>query len=487
MLDSFLSKEDIGTFDELVTKSKKYLSPDWEDVPTKTNNKYDILRIIDKGYEVLPMAYQESFLDPLRNYIETHDYDSILGAFSGGENDVLDDYISCIVQRSQEGDDTKTNDLSLPTMAFTELCADIFDGYISSSVRKDARLPDYQILPPLTRWGGTEAYTRSMRTGKRFGMNMSVIILPKSFSQNIILWPLSVHECYHDVVDAYEGLLNEVEDLISDAFDSPGVKDEFNQNMNWNGEECQSIAQFAGKYWRRTMNETLADVCGLLNIGPTAGISFAILAIGESNNRNIEASSYIDDAHPNTLLRLAIAREVTKRLDGLDMKVREAYSGFFDRLIEKYMYKTDSFVLYSTIDGGAKHSDYIIPLESMLKTVGILVEKIAFTRLKSIGNHSLSEINSWTNRDQVLVHRIATELLHLQENELPDLSAGPDKQEVYSAHVVAAAALAIVKKPEIPLITGLAVRSLYELYKSDPLWSGLPVWYRSDAEKHTPM
>jgi hypothetical protein len=483
MLDSLINKEDIETFDVLITKSKKYLSPDWEDTSEKPHNKYDMLGIIDHGYEVLPAAYQESFLDPLRNYIDSHDFESILGAFSSGGNDVLEDYISCIVQRSQGGRD----DLALPTMAFTELCADIFDGYISSSVRQDARLPDYQILPPLTRWGGTEAYTRSMRTGKRFGMKMSVIILPKSFSQNIVLWPLSVHECYHDVVDAYEGLLNEIEDLISDTFSSPEVKSDFKLNMNWNGEVCQSIAQFAGRYWRRTMNEALADVCGLLNIGPSAGISFATLAIGRSKNRNIEASSYIDDPHPNTLLRIAMAKEVTKRLDGLDIKVREAYSEFFDKLIEKYLNKSDSFILYSTVEGGAKNSDYIVPLESMLKTVEILVEKIAFTRLRSIGNHSLSEINSWTNRDQVLAHRIATELLHLQENELPDLSTGPDKQEVYSAHVAAAAVLAVVKKPEIPLITDLAIRSLCELYKLDPVWSGLPVWYRSDTEKHSPM
>ena len=71
--------------------------------------------------------------------------------------------------------------MSSPTHAFTELCADIYDGYVSNSVRKDAILPGSQILAPLTKWGGKEPYTKTVRAGQGIGMKTSVISLPTEY------------------------------------------------------------------------------------------------------------------------------------------------------------------------------------------------------------------------------------------------------------------------------------------------------------------
>jgi hypothetical protein len=390
---------------------------------------------------------------------------------SDGRN-VLGDWISSIDQRITNIENAPI----LPTMAFTELCSDIYDGYVSRTARKNAALPEYQIIAPLTRWGGTDIYTHSARVGTSLGIKISIVSIPRKWSQNIALWPLSVHECYHDVIDAYEGLLNEVEDMIAETFESPKVKKQFTESMNYNGETRKCIAEFASEYWRKTMSETLADIFSVLNVGPSSGISLALFAI--SQDSNLTPSSYVDDPHPDTVLRIVLAREVIRRLNGLDIKVRNDYIKYLNKILEKFVYKKEELILYTKLYGEGKNYDIKVPFKIMEKTVEIVVEKVAFSRLKSLGNHSLSEINTWTNRDQVLVERIVDDLL---KGEIPHLRKGPDEQEVYAAHIVAAATIALTNKPDIQSITDLAHKSLANLYKTNPVWGGFPVAYRSDV------
>ena len=499
MIDSIVKIENIGTFKKLINRTKSFVTKDTkageeeEEEYSRYKDKYQLLSIVDKGLSFFPPIYQEPFLNPIKKALETQVFEQLLEIYFSDGRNVLGDWISTIDQRIRKGEKL----WSKSTMAFTELCSDIYDGYVSKSARKEAALPENQILAPLTKWGGTEIYTHSVRIGTNLGIKVSVISIPSKWSQHIALWPLSVHECYHDVVDAYEGLLNEVEDMIAEEFESSTVKEKFTEKMNWNGEE-RSIPEFASEYWRRTMSETLADICSLLNLGPSAGISFALFAI--SQNSNLTPSSYIDDPHPDSVLRIVIAREVTKQLKELDFKVRNDYVKYFDKILEQFVYKKDNLMLYTTPYGEGKHYDCIIPFKSMEKTIEILVEKVAFTRLRSLGNHSLSEINAWTNRDQVLVERIANDLLkenkkeqvdapHVeneqddQEVYAPHLRNGPDGQEVYAAHIVAAATLALTNNPDIESISKKALESLEQMYKTNPVWGKFPIAYRSDIEK----
>ena len=349
MISSFVTIKDLPTFDKLIDESRFHISSPvslgGEEKVSKMKNKYNLLTIIDNGYRSLPKPYHEAFLDPLKNLILTQDFGSILNTYGGGEATLLEDWIACIDQRSRKFSRKKTDDLSAQTMAFTELCADIYDGYVSRSVRKDALLPESQLLAPLTKWGGTGAYTHSVRAGIGIGMKASIINLPIQYSKNIALWPLSVHECYHDVVEAYGGLLNEVEDRISEEFESAKMRKAFKRRINWNGEKDLSISEFAAEYWRRTMSETLADICGVLNIGPAGGISFAVLALAQGS-KDIVPKSYIDDPHPNDVLRVRIAVEVIRHFKGLALNIREAYVAFLNQLIEKYVNEKNYLVLY---------------------------------------------------------------------------------------------------------------------------------------------
>src|SRR5829696_4980810 len=152
MLDSIVKIENIGSFKKLINGTKPFLTKEIkaEAEYTGFDDKYKLLSIIDKGLDFFPPVYRESFLDPLKKTLETQVFEQLLEVYFSDGRNVLGDWISSIDQRITKGENLS----SLPTMAFTELCSDIYDGYVSKSARKDASLPEYQILAPLTKWGG---------------------------------------------------------------------------------------------------------------------------------------------------------------------------------------------------------------------------------------------------------------------------------------------------------------------------------------------
>ena len=81
---------------------------------------------------------------------------------------------------------------------------------------------------------------------------------------------------------------------------------------------------------------------------------------------------------------------------------------------------------------------------------------------------------------QVLTQRIYHDL---QKNEKPGTNDGPDDQEVYAGtYCCESATIALVKRPQLELITNLAIESLCERYNSNPIWRGLGA-FRSDVDK----
>ena len=488
-IDPIITTDDINNFEELKKNSRSSIHNIVYSEDLKIEQQKDALKVIHTGFTELPNVYRDSFLNPMLKFIETEKFEDIFELYNANGTGPLLDWLSSINQRIVMG----KQPLSKATKAFQEFCQDIFDGYLSLSSRKGAKLPEHQIIAPLVKWGGDTPYTWPATMGANFDMKMSIVSLPSTYSDNIALWPLCAHECYHDIIHADEGLLNELEDVIyNELIEDPS--DELKEKIWWNGSNSSSVAQFAAKYWRTTMEETAADVCALLNVGPCAGISFALLALSLNNN-TLESSSSIADPHPNEALRISLAAEVTKQFEELDVTVRNEYVKFFDQIMSKYMKNNNknenNFVLYSTfLDLVNKHHDVEIPYRYMEKTVEIVARVIGFTKLESLENHSLSEFNTWTNHDQILTQRIADQLLKNQK-EPAETVAGPDEQEVYATHIVAAATLASIKKPDIAIrqpnsdsITNAALITLEQLYDTSPVWKGYSVIYRSDAGKH---
>jgi hypothetical protein len=478
-IDSVININDIENFEKLKDTSKRFIKSN--DEPTRINidEKNQALSIVYDGYTTLPIVYHELFLDPLIKLLQNENYSDIKDMFSDDGKELYGsafyDWLSSIHQRRE-------NYLSSATNAFEELVADIYDGYLSNSSRRGIKPPDHMLLSPLVNWSSEGPYTWPVEVGKAFNMKMSLVTMPKMYSENIALWSANGHEVAgHDVLHADEGLLGELEGLISEKIIENKNENELVDRIYWNGNESISVAEFAAKYWRYTIDEAAADICGLLNLGPAAAISYAIIAI-VSNDNVLDSTSYIDNVHPIDTLRVFMASEVIKLFEELDLKVRNSYVDFFDNLVEKYANNKDECTLYSTLLDGRKNKDVNIPLKGMKKTVEIVAKTIAFTNLNTLENHSLSEINTWSNRDQILVQRISDDLL--EDKKEISLDMGPDYQEVFASHIVAGATIALTKKSDITSITEKAIQSLNELHKSNPVWKNFPARFRTDAYKH---
>ncbi len=472
-IDSIIDTSDIENFDKLKQTSKRFIKDNDEPKRISLDSSHQALSIVYDGYTTLPIVYHQFFLDPLIKLLKTENYSNIKEMF-GGYGGAFYDWLSSIYQRRE-------NYLSSATNAFEELVSDIYDGYLSNSSRRYIKPPDHMILSPLVNWSSEGPYTWPVEVGSAFNMKMSLVTMPKMYSENIALWSANGHEVAgHDVLHADEGLLGELESLISQKLIENKNENELVERIYWNGNESISVAEFASKYWRYTVDETAADICGLLNLGPAAAISYAIIAI-VSNDNVLDSSSYIDNVHPIDTLRVIMASEVIKLFEELDIKVRNSYVEFFENLIEKYANNKDECTLYSTLLDGSKNKDVNIPLKGMKKTAEIVAKTIAFTNLKTLENHSLSEINTWSNRDQILIQRISNDLL---EDKDISLDMGPDYQEIFASHIVAAATIALTKKSDIASITEKAIQSLNELHKSNPVWKNFPVRFRTDAYKH---
>ncbi|HET7344498.1 MAG TPA: hypothetical protein VFJ05_01335 [Nitrososphaeraceae archaeon] len=108
----------------------------------------------------------------------------------------------------------------------------------------------------------------------------------------------------HDILHAYRGMLDEIGSKVAakllEAENDPALKG----YAVVNGRQ-QTVARFAAKYWKEKIDETASDVCGILNIGPAAGISLAALLINlPGRGGKLVTVGPSEDVHPLDGLRI---------------------------------------------------------------------------------------------------------------------------------------------------------------------------------------
>jgi hypothetical protein len=118
----------------------------------------------------------------------------------------------------------------------------------------------------------------------------------------------------------------------------------------------------------------------------------------------------------------------------------------------------------------------------MRETVKIVAEAISSTRFKSLENHSLSEINTWTNSDEILIQRIVDDL---GDNIPPSIDNGPDDQKLYAAHLLSGGIIQLMKDRKIDTVSENTINSLVKLYEINPVWKGFPTHFRGDVYFHS--
>jgi hypothetical protein len=466
--------------DSLLKNSRPMVTSNKDAPQTDYSDKDKALSMVDDGYARLPGIYKEVFLDPIKNVLNTQEYAAILESL-----DTVDgqsghgpwhDWLASINERI-------INFQSDATKAFEEALADLYDGFLSMEEGKRIKPPDHETVSPLSVWGfPTDGpYTWPSDVGVSLGMKMSTVNLPPAYSKNIALWSSIGHETGgHDILHAYNGMLDELGSKVAaklvELENDPALK---GASAIVNGRQ-ESIAVYAGSYWKDRIDETASDVCGLLNIGPAAGISLAVLLISLRGGKLVTVDSS-DDVHPIDALRIFLAADVIRNTKELDINTANTWADTFESIADKYIENKSEFHLVSQTLDGQWHVDVAMPHKQMRETTKTVAESIANSTLLTLGGHALSDVNTWANTDEVLTTRITNNFLDGTE---PRLDPGPDGQKVYAAHILAGATIALAKLADISRTTDLAIKSLNKLYAQNPVWHGLPIRFRSQMSKH---
>jgi|SRR5215216_539333 len=469
---------ELKDFSSLLSKTRVMTSSS-EDSPQEDyfSTKDKALGYVYDGYTVLPSVYHSVFVDPLKNLYITN-YEQIFASIENTGDDIpWREWFDSINQR-------KIGYKRQATHGFEESIADLYDGFLSMEERRRIKPPDYQTVSPLVLWGGPEAGPYTIPSDPEFvvklGINMSVVSMPPSYSENIVLWSAIGHETGgHDILHADEGLLSEigyvVEKEILKNKNESGLR---GQEVTVNGRKMPA-AEFAADYWKTTIDETASDICGLLNLGPAAGIGIAALLIPIRGGKLISEGWY-DDVHPIDALRVLLAADVIRDIRDLDINIAKAWGEALERIVDKYITNKNEFTLVTDTPSG-KYTSVVIPYDAMRETIKIVAKTVAFTPLDTLEKHPLSEINTWANSDETLTLRLASDFLDKKE---PVLEAGPNGQTVYAAHVISAAIIALSESADIAGITDLAISALNKMYDNNLVWRGFPLRYRSNLYSH---
>src|SRR6195952_4548992 len=170
---------------------------------------------------------------------------------------------------------------------------------------------------------------------RELGTATSVVSLPQSYRDHPIIWSSLTHEvCGHDIVHADEQLVPELVAGIRALFCPQGFNP-YAESLE--GDELNALI------WSYWIDEAVADVYGVLNMGPTFAINLGAFLYAFINRSLVKfdrdplpvpslqtASGPGNDDrrmdnHPTDILRLHLAIGVIESLTGLSSDKKNEY------------------------------------------------------------------------------------------------------------------------------------------------------------------
>ena len=422
------------------------------DVPTFDPYKTDFNQLIAdlqaaKAY--LPYIYQEAAAKPLIQFLQNLGETQYILIFNENSiNETLKEIIadaSVAILFQQE--------ILVKSNAFQEVVSDLYDSFIKEERRtgKETGLPikppNYGIIPPLVKFGNAEfgPYTwPGDATYHILGMGCAIVSLPPAqLKGGLLAWTAIGHETAgHNVTHADIGLLNELKRKVYDS-------------IYYKFKNLQ-----LADYWANCIDESVADVCGYLNMGPSVGIGLIgyFRALG---NGKLRTYGYREGPHPVDLLRGYLAAAVVKRLHFKDALA-------WSQIIAADTKKDNGLLFLINSDGN--FSSFPVSLEVAIASTEVVAQTILRSILTSLEKHSLQGIQDWLDGDQAIVEKL---ILSLKSDVgLPSNLSGPG---FYAAHMVAATTQASLQEgAQIEVLFNKMQDFLGAMHLNNPVWSQIP-------------
>jgi hypothetical protein len=295
------------------------------------------------------------------------------------------------------------------TAAFQEVVSDLYAGFLSAEARRGVKPPERGATPPLVRWGSAAAgpYTWPATATAKLGVSAAVVSLPAANAEaGLLAWPALAHETAgHDILEADVGLRDELARAVKSGLLAEG--------------SGLSVAD----YWADRIDETAADVLGVLNMGPAAAVGlvgyFRALNGAWAGTPALRNVGRAEDPHPADIARAYLAAETVRLLSF------KGAAQWADRLIAEADRDLGRIWLGKTsVTAAAAKAE-----------AAAVAQAIVRTRLRALEGHALGEIQDWRDGDEALVADLRTAL----RSGGTGPSAGALDPGAYAAHAVAAA------------------------------------------------
>ena len=417
----------------------------------------DLPQAVIAGGVQMPHVYQATYVQPLETNMPR-----MLAAIADSASTV--ETVTGAVYQHQAGDPMRA-----PLNRFLAVISNLYRSFLDDNKRANAGVALTETLPPLAMFqndGSSGPFTIPVDDViGLFGGEVGVVSLPATYANDPIIWASLTHEvCGHDVTHADTGLLEELTAGVATAFAGSPSDPSITRD---------DLANLWG-YW---MDEAVADVYGLLNMGPifATNLAFFFVALnkvggGTAELRMVSGFDRNDpkrmlDPHPTDILRLHLAIGVIDTLTGLALADRTRYIADLEALAKKLANgATIQLVGNMPSAGGLAPLQVKVPLAYMQQSARNVGGYIASAKLTALNAHGIQDIETWDDGDETRATVVRDALLAGKSI----VSQGDDAQ------LLAGTTLALLQKPDqYDAFTARLNDALDESFATDPFW-GMP-------------
>ena len=414
-----------------------------------------IQTLIAGGSPRLPARFRDAYADPLAKHLES--LFAQLESPRGLDTLTLETFTAAVYQHS----DAK---LTPQLHRFLAVISNMYRSFLDDAKRAHLNIELTETIPPLAMFQSDPDNGPFTITVEQIAQiingKLGVVSLPHTFADHPLLYGSLAHETGgHDVIHADLSLMEQLRAQVEPLFND--------SDMRW-----------LGLLWDYWMDETAADVYGVLNIGPSFGYNLAmLLAVFIGQNEKpvpkvpaLRTGSGADetgalDVHPTDILRLSVVQGVIDNLTTLSASARSAYNDRLSRLAQSLAHGATTVELtgFARVSNGKsmnfQHSPPLAAMQEAARKVGAMIATI---RLDALAGHSIQDIETWDDADENAATTIAGRL----QTGSSIVGAGDDAQ------IVAGLTLAAIQQPvRYVAASKLANDALDDSFSSDPFWS----------------
>lgn len=436
---------DVSNLDALVEDARR-AALNGDPGPADPTDFHNLRGRVQTARLKMPPLYRETFVDPFIAILDDLGPAGLATILVNNPNLalLLMDCAHAILQNA-EGFEPRATD------GFQEVVSDLYDGFLGAEDRVGVNPPDVGTIPPLVKWGNPDfgPYTWPGDATFNLGIGAGVVSLPPANARaGLLAWSALGHETGgHDILHADTGLEGELTNAVRSAL--------------------APLGNIWASYWGDRIDESASDVLGILNMGPTAAIGlvgyFRGLNAAFAGDPRLRNTGPANDFHPADILRGYLGAE-TVRLLSFD-----GAAAWADLIAAE----TDKDL------GTIRLLGQVVDTDEAKRSCQIVAETLATTRVQSLENHSLIDIQDWRNLDEEKVATVREALTTVAN--LPDDTGSP----IYAAHIVAAAVTgALAPGADVPMIFERMLVLLKRMHDQNPAWGPLFIRHRGDISPH---